>query len=693
MAGTMKVGAGAIANILRQEGSGLSPSAADGTPQSAAAHAKRLQLSIDILEGLEYTLRTEPPQLEALANALGDGSRDVAWRLPFGESGLLKFHLELLSNESLTSGVKVHALRIIGNCCADTDENRARTIEQNYLVSIIHQLQDKKLIQFAIPVLHNILVDYEPAQKLASQLGLNKELVSMFERPIAPNHAPLVVYCCKIFSMLVQQDGEAAVASPQTVQVVLKLATTMPAMDDVDDFLGLLSTAATYLANESFQTSLLTGQHMDLFVAAFYHAHTHFKEEDDPDTAVLLKKLTTGLLTTLAELTGHDSFTTYYPLSSSVPQSFLAWLQGANPRLQVAACLALGNIARTDETSLALIQTLKVHLPLINTLSNPAITDTQQLHSTLSFLKNLAIPAQNKPLLGDLLEATRVPRILSLDTLPQVQFAAVSLARLLLVNCASNVRLICAPRSAEPSEQPNEHTSVHDILSLFDRADAEPTKLEAARCIASICRVFHTTPVLPLLPEWDPSQDGYVFEPKEPLPPASNSSDEKESQLRGLFYQKHDFTKALSFLVTQQKWPILRSEAWFVFALMSRSKDGARVIADTLAVAEATDALARAVTGQELAANNDEQAKQIESALSDATTDATGITNDLGLEPQQVDLKHQANMTRIDRENCLVLCTEIVKNSGGALTTSQLSLLQDLIRKGTEVMSQEKVKS
>ncbi|KAH7175815.1 armadillo-type protein [Dactylonectria macrodidyma] len=687
----MRVGAETIAGVLQREGSGLASGATSETPQPAEAHSKRVQLSRDILEDLQHTLKTEPPHLEALGRVLGDGSRDVVWRLPYGESGLLNFFLDILANENLSSNVKVHALRIIGNCCADTDENRARIVEGTHLAAIIHQLQDEELIQYAIPVLHNIMVDYEPAQKLASQLSLNKQLISLLETPIAPNLTPLIVYCCKIFSFLIAQDGEVDMASPQTVEVLLRIATSKPAMDDVDDFLSLLSTAANYLANETFQANFLSGQHMDLFMTAFYHAHTHFgpEQEEDPDVASLVKRLCTALLTTVAELTGNDLFATYYPINSSVPQSFLAWLQGANPRLQVAACLGLGNIARSDEMSLALIQDLKVHLPLINTLSNPAITDTQQLHSTLSFLKNLAIPALNKPLLGDLLEATRIPRILSLDSIPQVQFAAVSLARLLLVNCAPNVRLICAPRNAEPSEQSNEHTSVHDILSLFDRADAEPTKLEAARCIASICRVFHTTPVLPLLPEWDPSQDGYASEPKEPLPPAGSSNDDKESQLRGLFYQKHDFTKALSFLVTQQKWPILRSEAWFVFALMSRSKDGASVIANTLTVAEATDALSRAVTGQGLTANNDEQAKQIESAADDATA----ITNDLGLEPQQVDPKQKENMTRIDRENCLVLCTEIVKNSGSVLTTGQLGLLQDLIRKGTEVMSQEKTKA
>src|SRR5690606_25379818 len=111
--------------------------------------------------------------------------------------------------------------------------------------------------------------------------------------------------------------------------------------------------------------------------------------------------------------------------------------------LRSAACLALGNLSRSDETSIALVDTHLAHVPLIELIGDPATSDPQVLHSALSFLKNLAIPAMNKPVLGDLLSPGCLPRIFSLDTLPQVQYAAVSLARLLLVNCPGNVRRVC----------------------------------------------------------------------------------------------------------------------------------------------------------------------------------------------------------------------------------------------------------
>jgi hypothetical protein len=42
-------------------------------------------------------------------------------------------------------------------------------------------------------------------------------------------------------------------------------------------------------------------------------------------------------------------------------------------------------------------------------------------------------------------------------------------------------------------------------------------------------------------------------------------------------------------------------------------------------------------------------------------------------------------MAKVDRENCLVLCTEVVKN-GETLESEQVSRLQSLIRKGTELL-------
>lgn len=84
----------------------------------------------------------------------------MAWRLPFGDSKVLDFFLGALTVEGLRHQLQIHSLRLIGNSCADTDENRSRVVDGNYLPAIIRCLQIDAVVPYAIPVLYNILVDY-----------------------------------------------------------------------------------------------------------------------------------------------------------------------------------------------------------------------------------------------------------------------------------------------------------------------------------------------------------------------------------------------------------------------------------------------------------------------------------------------------------------------------------------------------
>ncbi|EHK23602.1 uncharacterized protein TRIVIDRAFT_63969 [Trichoderma virens Gv29-8] len=674
-----------IEEMLQREGSKVSPDKYDESAESVDARQRRTELLIPILAACREVWTSGSEDLELMVEKLGDGSRDVAWRGPFGDSGILEFFLRVLAGNGLKQGLKIHILRLVGNSCADTDENRARVIQGNHLVTVINHLQDESLIPFSIPVLFNILVDYEPAQLAASQANLNQRLIDLLSAPSLANYIVFVPYFCKILALLVSQEGEAARASPRTVEILLTLATSLPSRDDIDDFISLVSVAGAYLADDKFQVALIQGPLMQLFLSTFYHAHTHFNllEIDDADTEASLKKLYSSLLVSLADITGNDLFAACYPLHSQVAQNFLAWLQSSNLQLQTAACLALGNLSRSDEVTTSLVQVYFAHAPLIRLLSNQDITDAQLLHSALSFLKNLAIPLQNKPLLGDLLDVACVPRLYSLDTSPQVQFAAVSLTRLLLLNCPANVARICAPLSADPASPARERSSVNGIITLYERSDAEPTRLEAARAVAAMCRMLHSGPVVPLLADWEPPVvEGGI-----------TSSEPEENQRREYFYSKHNVARALSFLISQQKWPSLRSEAWFVFALMCRSKEGSRVILELLQIHGTMTDLIKAITGRETPLSDAGSSDQIEEAsysLAAPDGQITSMAEGLGLEPQQADPRQKESMIRVDRENALVMCTELLRTWGDQIPGLRLSILQDLVKEGTEIVAAQK---
>ena len=65
--------------------------------------------------------------------------------------------------EDLDQGLYLHALRLVGNSCADTDENRARMVQNNRMQAIVRRMSDESLIPVCIPVLYNSMVDYGKA--------------------------------------------------------------------------------------------------------------------------------------------------------------------------------------------------------------------------------------------------------------------------------------------------------------------------------------------------------------------------------------------------------------------------------------------------------------------------------------------------------------------------------------------------
>lgn len=553
----------------------------------------------------------------------------------------------------------------------------------------------------------------------------------------------------------------------------------------MEDFSGLVAVALAYLTHESFQTYILAG--LPLLLTAFSMSYTHFDpgQASDPDDAAQLRAIRQSFVPILADISALPDFIPGSAqggpglLSHPVYQTLQSWLHGppAHANLQTAASLALGNLARSDTVCLTLVRDAQVHQPLTNLLVRCTAGDTppnaQLTHAVLSFLKNLAIPAANKPALGRLLESGILPTVWSTwgDTQPQTQFAAVSLARLLLVGCPPNVRRLCAPLSADPDSPAHDRSNLHILTALFERSDAEPTKMEVARAVATVCRILHSTPVSPVLPEESINSrnhapkrqrhdyttagaddsttfgnadilssptSNHAFSPADSVPggatfrspsfsfqsPTSSTSTASSSSAapgssqtrRARFYAAHNLAVPLSFLVKQTRFPALRSEAWFVLALMCRSPDGAGVVQAALQSFEACRALVESVTGRDmadghdllLAASSSPPAEGQEDGRGDArrvnpTTGggAAADTNNssssgigigiegLGLgslEPQQVDPATQASMARIDRENGLCMVAELVRNHAGDLLPLRRNIYEQLLLTGGELV-------
>ena len=375
----------------------------------------------------------------------------------------------------------------------------------------------------------------------------------------------------------------------------------------------------------------------------------------DPEEVEQLKQVQSVFMQVLADLSAHPTFAASCALDGPEAQTLQGWLSSPHVELRSSACLALGNIARSDEACVWLVETAAIHKPLVAVLADPSNTDAQLLHSTLSFLKNLSIPAGNKTAVGEagVFDAQVLPRIWQISTQPQVQFAAVSLARLLLVNCPGNVRRVVHPSSGSSpghaAPAPDGRSNVQLLLDVFKQTDQEPTKMEAARALLNICRALH-------------SDASSIF---------PSASDGGLQPLEDFYAGYAELTGALLFLGSQKKHPLLRSELWFVLALMARSSGvGARVVAGLTQHRELLGTLSEAVAGRNILEDQEGDGVELvadgSAALLDS--DATGAVSgggegELGLEPQQVDPKQAASMAKVDRENGFVLIHELVRLS------------------------------
>ncbi|EFX02326.1 GTP-binding protein [Grosmannia clavigera kw1407] len=689
---------------------------------------RRISSLQQALASVQHLWLSGSTDLDTAVEILADGSRDATWRKPIGESGILAFFLGIICEAGLRTSLKMHTLRLIGNSCADEDSNRARVVAGNHLHQLVPLLFDDTLLAFAIPVMFNICVDYEPAQVQASQAGISHALLDILSEPDAP---------------LVDID---------TPVRLLQLEASPDVILDAEEFQTLISIVLACLSHETFQAELNRRGGVELLLKAFSDSYIKFSEADlnaeDAEDFVLVRNQFTAII---ADVMADSSFFTVYSVASPVIQTLEHWLRddSTNTALRTAACYALGNLARSDDTSTYFVHTDEVHTSLISLLTTQSTSSnqpppTQLYYAALSCLKNLAIPLSNKPKLGIMLEPTvsLLPRFWANSTQPHLQFAAISLTRLLLASCPDNVRRICIPLSTDPSSPAHERSNLHVLADIFNRIDAENAKTEAARVIATVCRVLHATPGQPpvLSDDWEPSIEAgttvaasfsmpslttagaaTLIEPDLSLVPATATPSHLEQSRRARFYAAQlDMADALSYLMTQSRYPVLRSETIFICALMSCSTDGARLVMRALQPFDVCRVLVEAVSGKDMVDGHELQMGQkpagqasdsgatvpSETLLLQELLSSTEGTNDASLiplptaaehgsesggpTPQPVNPAQAAQASRLDLENGIVLLSEIMKNFSQFLPPPRRSMFEQTLQIGATRLSQAK---
>ncbi|CRG92759.1 U3 small nucleolar RNA-associated protein 10 [Talaromyces islandicus] len=524
------------------------------TADAAAQRGQRNpRLLGDVASILERLWRTRSKYMPRAVEALANGSREPSWRTAFGQSGVLEFFLQLVATrEEVEEQVLFHSLRLIGNSCADTDENREIVVSNNSTLPIIRLILNPGLVHVAIPVIYNICMDFEPAQSQVAANRLGYILLKLISDGAIEGNA-LLNFAYELVSITAEKEDGIANSPDGTIILIMDLAINKDTT--FAQFACLVECLSSYLQNERFQNACVQHGLVEKLLSVLRHSYDINVDQSSSEDVKLLAQTQLKLNQTISDVSAVSTFAEVYPVGSPLFNSLKSWMTESEDQLQICASVILGNLARSDEVCRLMISELNIHQSLIAMLKNKNARGSV-LHTALGFLKNLAILEENRGKLGEADIIPTVSRLWTSDTIPQVQLVAVSLIRLVINSSVENISRFLTPLSSDPDSPAHLRTYLSLLLSLLNRTDSTPIKTEIGRTVASICRTLGSR-----------SREG---------------NSEASSLFDRLFDLHEDVARPIDAMITQTEWPVVRSEGWFALALMASHVKGSLAVADRL---------------------------------------------------------------------------------------------------------------
>ena len=429
-------------------------------------------------------------------------------------------------------------------------------------------------------------------------------------------------------------------SSESAVEVLFRAASA-PDLD-VDDRVSLVDAAIAHLKLEDYQRHMVAFDLVEVPLGLLVQWYSPprapssrqissadilappIRDAGEEEQITLMRS---NIIQILSDVSAIPEFAAKYA-SMELPlvETLLGWVAGPHTQLQLCSCIMLGNLARSDSTCLVMTSRFSVHQSLLDILKFSS--DTQVLHSVLGFLRNLGLLPVNKRVLGEAGTIEIVSRFLSIDVITQLAHAAVSLVRQIINGSMNNISSLLSSLSLDEESPAHSKTYLSLLLSLFDKSDNVGVKVEVSRVVAAVLRCLHSSQAL--------SNPGL-----------------RDQLLHRLFSLHLNLCQPLSMMVTQSRWPIIRSEGWFAMALASRTAKGSIAIDTALQQVEVFGALEATIYGD----------STLIVALSSGPV---AVTSNAAESPESIESKpsaeHEAEMRSKDRENAMVLVNELLKN-------------------------------
>ncbi|KAK0662261.1 hypothetical protein DIS24_g2041 [Lasiodiplodia hormozganensis] len=510
-----------------------------------------------LLPRLEELRRGDQPEVwDRLIESLADACRDPKWREPIEQSGILKYYLENLDAASLPPASSKQLLRAIGNGVADRDESRAVVLA--FLDKIMSCLQNPALLPVAISVLYNTCLGYEPAQKEAAGLRLDRQLCRHLADD-TPNISQLIELLAWVSDNL---SEDVLAESEDCLAAVMQC---ISACEEWEDFKNLIAAASVYLQDSSIQHKILHSDGLSQITTILKKKTDQLPllqaTMDEEETKDFLEdlRITTGLvMNIIAAITASDDFTRLYTLSSPLIREQGAWLSSPSPILRTCACITLGNIAVSDAVNVEMVREHSYHLPTLHILATA--TDRTELYLAAGFLRHLVQPAAN---IEPVTAAAPLPTLAALldrkETELDFEVAAV------LRRLVNNSRDIAAALAKDGAT----------LGKLLVATKQTKTGFEVGRLLIAIFRKLRER-------QHDPAED--------------DTAKADVEQCWTSLLTHNELLRPLELMVRQEQVPALASEAWFGLGLVASSTAGARKVADVFKDEDNWKALRNAAT-------------------------------------------------------------------------------------------------
>ncbi|EIE84734.1 hypothetical protein RO3G_09444 [Rhizopus delemar RA 99-880] len=398
-------------------------------------------------------------ELASACKYLADAARTVPVRTPLGEANIIRDLATLLQRVPYQqTNFQIQALRVLGNLCFDNESNRKRVKEAGVIstVSPCLKSQNKELVRFLCGFYLNSSMNYD-----------NKEDDGTMTMAI------------KILDGLVAEDeARKMIADTFTVKrYIKKIRHDLVNLDDLDNLQNLLDTLLQIIMDDdALQNEIIDLGALDPLLD--FLSNTSIETDLDAEDKEKLSEIKKAVMRVVIYATSTDSKMDSLYNNQHILSRFLAMMSSPIDVVQQCAVYALGNLARSDEHCIELVEKYKLSKYLLDLFQKTENATFQ--YAILGCLKHLCLPVSNKPVIGEDGCISIVSQMLeeSKDMLKRNQFLTIGI-----------IKLLCNGNYKNASEVVSKGV-LSLIVSFIKRVDDPAAKSEATRVITNLIKTI-----------------------------------------------------------------------------------------------------------------------------------------------------------------------------------------------------------